>query len=657
MSYAIRFPENSVIKSRFGGYMGRVAEIDLTSRTVTAYPWTDADRETYIGGKTMAAKILADAFTGREEAFSEENRIVISTGPLTGTGAPSSSRFNISTLSPQTGILASSNCGGSFGWHLKKAGYDAIILRGRCAEPTWIDIENDTITFRDGKPFAGMLVTPCHEALKEARREITGAEIPFGTVCIGPAGENLVRYAAVLSGERAAGRAGVGAVFGWKNLKAMTVSGNRDIPILNPEKTKAFTKKWFTYLKKHPLTGSQLPRLGTAGLVSAMQARGLLSTKNYERGRYEHFDAVSGETLAEKYNIVNKGCLTCPIKCARTVRVDGEAVKGPELETLGLLGGGILNPNLEQILRWNHELDELGMDTISAANTLSYAMEANEKGLWDNGLTFGETADVSKLFEDTAYRRGIGDALAEGSKRLSEKYGGKEFAMHVKGLELAAYEPRRAAGQGLGYAVSNRGGCHLNGGYLVILEGLGLATDAQTPKAKADFTMLFQDLMEMISASGQCLFTSYAFFPGFLLTQPNGPITRAANFLIPHLGWAVRFMNRFPLVLALHLPVFHHTKMMKLALGMPMTFGKYIRCGERGYTLERLLNTRFGISAKDDKLPKRLTHVPQDPKDPKTVVPLEKMKKIYYEARGWDKNGIPTERTLKRLGLASQIKE
>ena len=241
--------------------------------------------------------------------------------------------------------------------------------------------------------------------------------------------------------------------------------------------------------------------------------------------------------------------------------------------------------------------------------------------------------------------------MAEGSKRLSEKYGGKEFAIHSKGLELAAYEPRRAVGMGLGYAVSNRGGCHLNGGYMVIMEGLGLNIDAQTPHAKADGTIIFQNLMEMISASGQCLFTSYAFFPAFLLTNPDGLVTRTVNKLAPHLGWALRLINRFPRIAALHLPMFHHTKMIRYALGMPMDLGRYIQIGERGYTLERHINCKFGICAVSDSLPKRLTEVPQDPSDPTTKVPLETMKKTYYAARGWDKNGIPTEATLRRLKI------
>ena len=632
--------------SKYAGYMGKVMMVDLTTETVSEYPWSDEQRELYLGGKIMAARILCDHLTGKETPFSEENWVVISTGPLTGTGAPSSARFNISALSPQTGILASSNCGGSFGFHLKKAGYDALILKGKCNGRKWLEISEDQFIFHDAGDLWGTKSGQCQEMLAQ----LTGKK-KFGKLCIGPAGENLVKYAGILSDERAAGRTGLGAVLGWKGLKAITVTGNKTIPIHDKEKTTALCKKWFTYLQGHPLTGNQLPKVGTAGLVSSMQMCGLLSTKNYSAGQYEHFEDVSGERLAEEFNITNKGCLTCPIRCARTVMVHGKAVKGPELETLGLLGGNICNNDLQKILDWNYELDELGLDTISTANTIAWAMEANEKGLWDSGLTFGSTEGLSALFDDIAHRRGIGDELAEGSKRLSEKYGGKEFAMQSKGLELAAYEPRRAVGQGLGYAVSNRGGCHLNGGYLVILEGLGLHVDTQTPNAKADFTMLFQDLMETISASGQCLFTSYAFFPGFLLTKPNGVITRTVNKVATYVGGVVRLINKCPRVAALHLPVFHHTKMIKLATGMYMDFGKYIQIGERGYTMERYINSKFGISAANDKLPKRLTDVPQDPNNPKTKVPLETMKKTYYAARGWDKNGIPTEATLRRLKI------
>lgn len=639
--------------SKYSGYMDKVALFDLSTGELSDYPWSDKDKELYIGGKIMAAKILFDNLTGKEEAFSEENLIVISTGPLTGTGAPSSSRFNISAISPQTGIVASSNCGGNFGYYLKKAGYDALILKGKCSEHSWLEIYNDSFVLHDAdrEGVWGQRVSESQQAIHDILDRDYGCRAKCGIVTIGPAGENLVVYSGIFSQERAAGRAGLGAVFGWKNLKAIAVGGNHVVSVANAKKNMAWNKKWVKYLQGHPLTGSQLPRLGTAGLVSGMQAKGLLATRNHAQGTNDNFEAVCGETLAENYNVVNKGCLSCPIKCARTVMLDGKCVKGPELETLGLLAGGILNDSMDNVIKWNYELDELGMDTISAASTLAWAMEANEKGLWANGLKFGETDGISALWEDIAYRRGIGDELAEGSKRLSEKYGGKDFAIQSKGLELAAYEPRRAVGQGLGYAVSNRGGCHLNGGYLVVLEGLGLNIDSQTPKAKADLTMLFQDIFEMIAATGQCLFTGYAILPDFLLSDPNGSLSVKVNKMLTQIGPLLRILNKNPEIAFFPIPTFYQDRAMKNAVGMKMSVGKYIRCGERGYTLERYVDSLFGITEKDDSLPARLTDVPQDPADESTKVPLEDMKKDYYAARGWDKNGVPTEKILAKLKI------
>ncbi len=641
------------MSTNYGGYMGKVLMIDLTTRQISEYPWSDEERRLFIGGKTMAAKIIGDNLAADTEAFSEENMLAVTTGPFTGTGAPSSSRFNISTLSPQTGILTSSNCGGSFGYYLKKSGCDAILIRGRSETPVWIEINNDKIMFHEADDLWGMHTSAVQEALDAKLTLPNGKVRKNGKIVIGPAGENLVRYASVVSNERLAGRGGTGAVMGYKNLKAITVSGNKTVPVHNPKALKKLNKKWFAYLRSHPLTGDQLPRLGTAGLVSTMQMRGQLSTRNYKYGTFDDYEKVSGETLAEEYNIVNKGCLSCPIKCARTVKVNDKEVKGPELETLGLLGGGILNSDMQSILDWNYQLDELGMDTISAASTLAFAMEANETGLWDNGLEFGKTDDISKVWEDIAYRRGIGDELANGSRWCSEKYGGKEFAIHSKGMELAAYEPRRTVGLGLGYAVSNRGGCHLNGGYMVLVEGLSLNVDQQNPHAKPDFTIIFQNLMEAVSSSGQCLFTTYAFLPAPIISHPQSWYTKAFCKIVPYIGFVLRLVNKLPAkVMHFHIPLlFNQSKALKYITGMPVTFGTFFEAGKRGYTLERHINTRFGVDSKADALPARLTNEPQIPGNDKTRVPLEQMKKVYYKARGWSKNGIPTEKTLRKLKL------
>lgn len=638
--------------TKYGGYMGKVLMLDLTTGQTSEYPWSDKERKLYIGGKTMAAKIIGDNLSADTKPLSEENMLVITTGPFTGTGAPSSSRFNISTLSPQTGILTSSNCGGNFGYYLKRAGFDGLIINGKSDKPVWIRIHNEEVTINDAADLWGTYTGHAQELLDEKLTRPNGTLIKNGKIVIGPAGENLVRYASVVSNERLAGRGGVGAVMGWKNLKAVTVSGNKEVPIFKKTKFENLNYNWIRYLRSHPLTGDQLPRMGTAGIVSTMQMRGQLSTRNYKYGQYEDYEMVNGETLAETCNIVNKGCLSCPIKCARTVEVNGKAVKGPELETLGLLGGGILNNNIDLINKWNYELDELGMDTISAASTLAYAMEANEQGLWDNGLEFGKTDNISEVWEKIAFRRDIGDELANGSRWLSDKYGGKEFAINSKGLELAAYEPRRSVGLGLGYAVSNRGGCHLNGGYMVLVEGLSLNVDQQTPHGKADFTVVFQDLMEAVSSCGQCLFTTYAFFPPPIISRPNSWYTKAFCKAVPFTGPVLRLLNTIPRVACIHLPIiFNQSKALHLITGMPVTFGSFFKAGKRGYTLERHINTRFGIDRNSDTLPKRLTDIPQIPGDDSTRVPLEKMKNVYYKARGWDKNGIPTKKTLRKLNI------
>ena len=637
--------------TNYGGYMGKVLLLDLTSGKTENYIWTDLDREKYIGGKAMASKILYDNLTGSEKPFDPENLIVIATGPLTGTGAPSSNRFDISSLSPLTGITSSSNCGGNFGHYLKKAGLDALIIRGRCDRLTWVEIDNGAFVFHNAEDLKDLKCSETQAALQEKLDTVHGKHVHCGMVCIGPAGEHMVRYASVISGERAAGRAGMGAVFGSKNLKAITATGDAVPRVYDKEAAMEHRKKWVNYIRSHPLTGEQLPKLGTAGLVSSMQIHGLLSTRNYAAGQFEHFEAVSGEALAEELNVANNGCLSCPIRCTRRVPVDGKTVKGPELETLGLLGGNIENADLEQICRWNYELDELGMDTISTAGTIAWAMEANEKGLWKNGLCFGETKQLSQVFEDIAHRRGIGAELAEGSKRLSKKFGGEEFAIQSKGMELAAYEPRRAVGQGLGYAVANRGGCHLNGGYLVVLEGLGMNVNGQTPRGKADLCMVMQDLMEAISCGGQCLFTSYGVVPAFMIRNPNGILQRAVNAVVPYLGPAVRVFKKFPEIACFNIPLIPYPTELRVTTGMKMTLGEFTRIGERSYNVERAVNARFGVSAANDKLPKRLTDTLQDPENPKTKVPLEQMKRTYYRARGWGRNGLPGKKKLKRLGI------
>ena len=631
------------MKREIKGYAKKVIKIDLTTKTVTEYPFSDEERELFVGGKIMAAKIIYDNIKTKIDPFSPENMIVITTGPLNAMGSPCSSRFNTSTISPLTGFYTSSNCGGSFGMAIKRAGYDAIIIVGKAEEKTYLRITREGVEFKNADFLWGLTTTEAQQAIPDKGDKFV----------IGPAGENLVRYACVVSGERAAGRGGVGAVFGSKNLKGLVAEGFISPEPYDKEGLKKVNAKWTKVLKKHPTTGVQLPEMGTAALVSSMHARNLLATNNYRSGKYEHFEDISGETLRDEYLVRNTGCTTCPIRCQRVVKVEEKEVKGPEVETIGLFGSNILNHDMQSILDWNYYMDELGMDTISCGNTISFAMELNEKGMWDCGLEFGKIDNIKQTIEDIAYRRGIGDELAEGSKRLALKYGGMEFAMQAKGLELAAYEPRGAVGHGLGYAVSNRGGCHLNGGYLVVLEGLMMSVDPYTTFGKAALCIMFQDLMEACSAGGNCLFTTYAFLPSFLLARPQGVVTTTVNKVFTKVGLVLKFLLRIPTALAFHLPgyMLPHTMAIRKATGMHMNFGRFLRTGERGYNIERMIDVNLGLTKADDDLPGRLKDELQIPTEPRSKVPLDKLLKKYYSTRFWDKDGRPTKKLLKRLKI------
>lgn len=625
------------------GYAGKIARINLSLNRVEEYTITKEDMEMFLGGKTLAAKIIYDSLRGRVEAFSEENLIVITTSPLTGSTSPCSSRFNISTISPLTGLLISSNCGGSFGLHLKRAGYDGLVISGKSREKVYIDITDEEISIKSAQHLWGKNTGEAQELMGEKNR---------GKLVIGIAGENLVRYAAVISEERAAGRGGVGAVFGSKNLKGLIASGKTGIDMFDRDSFKEHNQNWIKKLKAHVLTGEQLPKLGTAGLVSMMNYRHLLATKNYSSGSFDDFEKINGETLRKEHLIKNKGCVTCPIQCGRVVEAYDKAVKGPELETLGLLGSNLMNNNMQNIINLNHLCDEYGLDTITFGSSVGFAMELNERGLWDNGLNFGDSSELEELVRKVATREGIGDDLAEGTKRLSQKYGGSDFAINVKGLEAAAYEPRGAQGMGLGYATSNRGGCHLNGGYLVVLEGLGLSVSGKTTRGKAALAVMFQDLMEAVSAGGSCLFTTYALLPEALIKNPNRAFVRFVNKLIPNFGGIVGFLHKNTWLMNFNMKeLLPHPYSIRLVTGFKMTIGRFLKTGERGYNLERLINLRQGLKGSDDTLPRRLTGELQRDDDPDSKVKLDRMLQSYYRVRGWDKKGVPTPKTLKRLGL------
>jgi aldehyde:ferredoxin oxidoreductase len=636
--------------SKYSGYMGKILDVDLSSGYIDEYPVSDRDRVKYLGGKTIAAKILYQELEPGIDPLSDENIIVFMTGPLTGSGAPCTSRFDVSSKSVMTGGIASSNCGGTFGMYLKRAGYDGLIVRGRAEQPTSIIINEEEVRFEDAKPLWGKNT---EETQNDLRKQFGKKN---GVVVIGPAGENLVRYAAIISGERAAGRCGIGAVMGAKYLKAIVVSGAKKVPVHNEEEFRKTVKKWIAILKENPSTGETLPAYGTANLVNVANATGTLPTHNFSRGTFGGAENISGETLAEKHLVKNIGCTSCTIRCGRLVRMGDKEVKGPEYETIGLLGSNIENDDMSRIIEWNYKLDLLGMDTITAGSVLGFAMELNEKGMWNNGLEFGKTDNLAAVMEDIAYRRGIGNDLAEGVMRLAAKYGGADFAMHSKGLEFSAYEPRRAVGHGLGYATSNRGGCHIGGGYLVYFEALGpVRMDPLTPRSKPEYCVFQQNMLEAVSAAGNCIFTTYAVVPSAAkkFIPPASPAEKIASDIMISSGALLHLQGRVlqDWMLPMHIPLIPHTMAISTLTGMNMDLGHFAAAGERGFTLERAFNLREGIGAAEDSLPKRLTDEPQTPGRPDTKVPLGEMMPVYYEVRDWDAKGIPTQRLLSKLGL------
>jgi aldehyde:ferredoxin oxidoreductase len=633
--------------SKYKGYMGKMLDINLSTNEIGEYNVTDKDRELFLGGRYLSTKILWDELKPGIDPLLEENLLIVMTSPLTGTGAPSSSRYDISAKSPLTGAIGHSNSGGNFGMHLKKAGWDGMIVRGKSPKPVYINIEDDKVEIRDAAKLMGMDTQETQKAMMEGIKNA-------GTMAIGPGGENLVKYAAVVSQERCHGRTGMGAVMGSKNLKGMIAKGTHKKNIYDEKSFKEITKKWIKLLQGHPATGDSAPRLGTAGFLTGLSARNALPTKNFSQGTYSDAYMIGGERLADEFLTKNSGCVSCPIRCGRVVEIDGKEVKGPEYEILCLLGSNMLINDMEAIIRWNYELDLLGLDAISAGTIMGFAAELNEKGLWDSGIKFGKKENISEILYKMAHREGVGADLAEGVRFLSEKYGGKDFAPEVKGLELAAYEPRACVGHGLGYATASRGACHLDGGYLVYFEITGPLNLKQFDyRSKPGWVVLDQNLLAVISAAGNCLFTSWTFVPNIAFKLPGSKVASSiATSILTSIWPLINGLVRMPKwMMKFHLPMLPHTKALKSATGMKSNFGEFMAVGDRGYTMERLFNMREGLTMKDDRLARRFTHEPLLKNNKNSVVRLDKMLPKYYKLRGWDKEGVPTQKKLKKLGL------
>ncbi|MCI8312488.1 MAG: aldehyde ferredoxin oxidoreductase family protein [Lachnospiraceae bacterium] len=594
-------------------YNGKLARINLSTGEIKVEQLDMELATKFIGGRGLGTKILYDEGVATVDPLSADNKLVYITGPMTGTASPTSGRYMVVTKSPLTGMIASSNSGGVWGAKLKYAGWDALIVEGKASEWTYINVVDDKIELLSAKDYVGLMSEEADEKLKEAH---PGCNV----LNIGPAGEHQSLLAAIMNDkDRAAGRSGVGAVMGSKNLKAITVTATaKVIEPFDADKLKEATKACNAKIRENGVTGGGLPTYGTAVLVNIINNTGSFPTKNWQESYYDKADDISGETLKDTYLVKNAACHRCPIACGRVIKVGDKVVGGPEYEPLWAYGGNCGLHDLNAIDEANMWCNEYGLDAISTPCTIAAAMELYEKGYIKEDecdgipLTWGS----SEAIVEWTKRMGEGKLplaklMANGSYRLCEHYGHPEFSMSVKKQEMPAYDARGIQGIGITYATSNRGGCHVRG-YLISPEVLGLPEqlDRTTTEGKAQWCKIFQDLTAVIDSMGLCLFSSFA------LGAPE------------------------------------YTALLNAGTGTNYTPEELLTVGERIYNIERLFNKAAGMKPEDDRLPKRLTEEPiSDGPSKGQISQIHVTLPQYYEVRGWE-NAFPTKETLERLGLS-----
>ena len=614
------------------GTSNRIVQVNLSTGQVDEFQVDADDRRRFLGGKGLGLKLLYDRMDRGVDPLGEHNWLAFMMGVLMGTGAPCTGRFSAITKSPLTGIMLHSSCGGPFGMAFKTAGYDGLLISGKAPSPVVIDIDENNVRIVDG--------TDCWGMDTQAVQTQLNPDGKAGVLAIGPAGENQVLIANVASGHRFLGRGGLGAVMGSKYLKAIVARGKAyKIVPTNQKLFNRAKKRAAGYIEKNPVTSDDYRNYGTSSHVNWCNDGGILPVKNFQEGSHPQADQVSGETMRQRYHATPSTCKPCSIMCGhKGTLADGSVHQIPEYETVGLLGPnlGIFEP--DTITAFNDRCGLLGMDTISAGSVLAWCMEAGEKGLIATGLKFGAADGIAQALDDMARRRGFGDEMANGTRLLSKRYGGADFAIQVKGLEMPAYDPRGSWGQGLAYAVANRGACHLSATTFALEVAFGFL-NPYTTRAKARFVAFFENLIAAVNSLHTCQFTSYAY-----VLEP--PIVKYTPTFMLRL-----IMQYLPAVAIMLMDISIYSKLWRSVTGLRLNQWQMLKAGARIHVLERTMNTGEGISRKDDTLPRRFLTEGRgcDPK--KQTVPLQPMLDAYYRLRGYDPHGIPTEKTLRRLGI------
>jgi aldehyde:ferredoxin oxidoreductase len=610
----------------------KILRVDLTKGTCKPEPLNMDWAQQYLGQRGLATKYFVSEVDPKVDPLSPANKLIMTTGPLTGTPASTGGRYSVVTKGALTNAIACSNSGGYFGAELKFAGWDMIIFEGKSPKPVYLWIENDKAELRDASHLWGKTTWVTEETIKKAHQD---PQVRVSS--IGRAGENGVLYACIVNDlHRAAGRSGVGTVMGSKNLKAVAVRGTLgNAGIKDPKAFLAAAAAGKKVLAENAVTGQGLPTYGTQVLMNVINEMGALPTRNHRDVQFEDARKISAEAMAEKrptdgksHLVTNAACFGCTIACGRISKIDEThfsvvnkpeywgASGGLEYEAAWALGAANGVGDLEALQFANLICNEDGMDPISFGATVGAAMELYELGILkssDIGMDapFGSAKALCDLAQMTAKGEGFGKELGQGSARLCAKHGKPELSMSVKKQEFPAYDSRGIQGMGLTYATSNRGACHLRS-YTVASEVLGIPvkTDPLVTEGKADLVKAFQDATAVFDSAGICIFTSFA----WTLADVQPQIDAACEG-----GWSMEKLNEV---------------------------------GERIWNMERQFNLAAGFTAKDDDLPPRLKTEPAKTGPAKGLVNgIDKMRPEYYKTRGWDANGVPMPDTLKRLGL------
>jgi aldehyde:ferredoxin oxidoreductase len=613
------------------GPSNKVLEVDLTKRTFTVYQVTDEERNLYLGGKGLGLKLIYDRMPAKTDPLGGENIIAFTPGVLMGTGAPCSGRFSAVTKSPLTGIMDHASCGGPFGMALKTAGWDGCLVKGKSETPVYLIVNSSGVEFKDASHLWG----------KDAfeTQDLLGKNKNAGAVVIGQAGENKVLFANIVSGRRYLGRGGMGAVMGSKNLKAIyAIGGAYKIVAKEKEKFEKIKKLATKRINANAVTSNALRRFGTNNLVNYTNLAGIMPIRNFTSGSSDNAYKLSGEYFSENFNTKHHTCKPCTILCGKSGKFNGKELAVPEYETVGVMGSNLEVFDPVKIAEWNDLCGRYGMDTISMGGTLAWVMEAGEKGLIKTDLKFGSPEGVAQAIEDIAHARGFGEEMGQGSRALSRKYGGEDFAIQVKGMEMAAYDPRGSYGVGLNYAVANRGACHLSS-TVMAQENFVHVLDPYSTIGKHVWVKFFEDFNGLVNSLHTCVFTSFAYILENPLTKYNG---------LFYLKIVMGYLYPVAIMIA-DISIYH--KFWSTITGQKMSRAKFLKAGERIHILERYMNTREGITVKDDTLPGRMLKEGRlnDPKG--RVVPLEEMRRKYYRIRSYDDNGKPKESLMKKLSI------